>query len=87
MLMKGCSNWTWLTRNGPPRDRPRNQAKNPAHIENTPTYSKASHEVVAIDWVGQVSQAPGRVMGKAITQTQLMTFSEPRLAVTLAPAT
>ena len=36
---------------------------------------------------GQVSQAPGSVMGNAITHTQLITRSAPSEGVTLAPAT
>ena len=32
---KGCTSCTWLTRTTPPSARPRYQAKNPSHIENT----------------------------------------------------
>ena len=34
---KGCTSCTWLTRTVPPSARPRYQAKNPIHIENTAT--------------------------------------------------
>src|SRR5690606_25576055 len=71
----------------PPMARPRNQAKKPAHMENTPTYSRAIHADAATACVGQVSQAPGTVMGNAITHTQQMTRSAPSVAVTCAPYT
>ena len=37
MLRKGCTSCTWLTRTVPPSARPRYQAKNPIHMENSVT--------------------------------------------------
>jgi hypothetical protein len=87
MLTNGCSSCSWLTRSAPPSASPRNQAKKPAHMENTPTYSRASQAEVLTGCSGQVSSAPGTVSGSAITQTQLITRSAPSTGVTLAPAT
>src|SRR6187402_2203137 len=70
MLKNGCSNCVWLTFSAPPNASPRYQAKNPAHIENTPTYTRPHHADGRMACAGQVNTAPGKVSGSAITQTQ-----------------